>query len=138
MKEPGPDPLAGVTHVRVYFADTDQMGVVYNGRYLTWCEIGRTELLRDAGLPYALVESRGVSLPVTEATLRVRRPARYDDLVRIETVVSGLRTREVRFRYLMWRDDVCLVEAETAHVPVDRDAGHAVRLPQWLRDALVP
>ena len=126
----------GLTRIRVYFADTDQMGVVYHARYLTWCEIGRTELLRDRGLAYAQVEERGISLPVTEATLRVRQPARYDDLVRVETTISLVRTREVRFSYRMLRDEICLVNAETGHVPVDRATGRAVRLPQWLRSAL--
>jgi acyl-CoA thioester hydrolase len=131
-----PGRLAGLTQIRVYFADTDQMGVVYNGRYLTWCEIGRTELLRDRGLAYAQVEARGVALPVTEATLRIRQPARYDDLVRVETSIAEVRTREIRFSYRMFRDDVQLVEAETTHVPVDRATGRAVRLPDWLRRSL--
>ena len=138
MSQPeGLSQVGGSTHIRVYFADTDQMGVVYNGRYLTWCEIGRTELLRDRGLAYARVEERGLSLPVTEATLRVRQPARYDDLVRVETTISEIRTREIRFTYRMFRDVVPLVEAETAHVPVDRATGRAVRLPDWLRLALL-
>lgn len=122
----------GETHVRVYFAHTDHMGVVYHGRYLTWMEVGRTELMRDRDITYAEVEQRGISLPVTEAFLRVRRPARYDDLVRVETRLGGLRTREVEFLYRMFRDDDLLTEGRTVHIPVDKETGRGTRVPTWL------
>lgn len=128
--------VGGITHVRVYFADTDQMGVVYNGKYLTWFEVGRTELMRGRGLSYASVEERGIALPVTEASFRVRLPARYDDHVRIETRLGRIRTREISFLYRLWVDDRLLVEGETLHVCVNRAAGRSVRIPDWLRDGL--
>ncbi len=128
---------AGVTTLRVYVADTDAMGVVYNGNYLTWFEIGRTELLRERGLTYAEVERRGYSLPVTEATFKVRRPARYDDLVTVETRVAEVRSRTVRFVYRIHRDGQLLVEGDTVHVPVKRSEGRSVTLPDWIRDALL-
>lgn len=128
--------IRGSTRVRVYFADTDQMGVVYNGKYLTWFEIGRTELMRAHGMAYATVESRGLALPVTEARFRIRQPARYDDLVTIETALAPVRTRAVRFLYRIYQADTCLVEGETCHVPVDRATGKATRVPDWLISGL--
>ncbi|MEZ4648139.1 MAG: thioesterase family protein [Candidatus Eisenbacteria bacterium] len=125
-----------MTQVRVYFSDTDQMGVVYNGNYLTWFEVGRTELMRDRGLSYASVEGRGVSLPVTEARFRVRRPALYDDLVQIETRLGRVRTRDLTFLYKLHARDQLLVEGETTHVAVGKDGGTAIRIPDWLRAGL--
>lgn len=130
------NPVRGKTQLRVYFADTDQMGVVYHGVYLTWFEIGRTEWMRARGLAYAEVERRGLSLPVTEAAMRVRLPARYDEWIEIETTVSSLRTREVQFSYQVRRGDDLLVEGTTNHLVVDKRTGRAVRLPDWLRDQL--
>lgn len=128
--------MRGITQVRVYFSDTDQMGVVYNGNYLTWFEIGRTELMRERGCDYASVEDRGIALPVTEAHLRIRNPARYNDLVEIETRVGRLRTRDLAFLYQMRVEDRLLAEGETVHVPVNRETGRSVRLPDWLRGEL--
>lgn len=133
----GPDARpGGITHIRVYFVDTDLMGVVYHSVYLTWFEIGRTELLRDGGMSYAEVEARGVSLPVTETTFRIRQPALYDDWIRIESRVASVRTREVRFEYTIWRDDVLLVEGSTTHVPVAKAERRATRMPEWLLERL--
>lgn len=129
--------VRGQAHVRVYFVDTDHMGVVYHGVYLTWFEIGRTELLRERGMAYAEVENRGVSLPVTEARLRIRRPARYDDLVTIETAVVSIRSRELTFSYRILRDDELLVEGDTVHVPTAKPDGRGARLPEWLRERIV-
>jgi acyl-CoA thioester hydrolase len=128
--------VGGFTHIRVYFSDTDQMGVVYNGNYLTWFEVGRTELMRDRGLSYATVEERGVALPVTEARLRVRLPARYDDLVRVETRVGRLRTRDLVFLYRLHAGERFLVEGETVHMAVSKETGSAIRIPDWLRDGV--
>jgi len=130
--------LRGTTHVRVYFADTDKMGIVYHGNYLTWFEVGRTELMRDHGFDYAKVEDRGIALPVTEARLRIRRPAHYNELIEIETRLAPIRTREVTFLYRIRRNDTLLVEGETLHVTVDRDSGRSTRVPDWFREGLLP
>lgn len=130
-------PVRGEHFVRVYFADTDVMGVVYHAVYLTWFEMGRTELLRERGLSYAEVEDRGISLPVTEAHFTVRAPARYNDWIRIQTAVLSLRTREVTFGYRILRDDLLLVEGMTMHVPVAKAEGRGTRLPDWLRERMV-
>ena len=127
---------SGQVEVRVRVTDTDLMGVVYNSVYLVWFEIGRTELMRSRGIAYAEVETRGISLPVTEARFRVRQPARYDDLLRIETSVMARRSRGVSFAYRIFREDHLLVEGETTHVAVRHADGRSCALPEWLKDPL--
>ena len=89
--------------VRVLYADTDQMGVVNNVHYLRYFEIGRAEYLRDRGTPYKKLEEMGLKFPVVEAHLRYREPARYDDLLDIETEVEDLRAATVQFKYAIRR-----------------------------------
>ena len=122
--------------IRVRYAHTDALGVVYNAVYLSWFEIGRTEWLRARGLPYREVESRGLSLPVTEASIRFRLAARYDDLLEIETDLAEVRSRGVAFSYRLLRDGQCLAEGRTVHVPLEAASGRVVRLPDWLASSL--
>ncbi len=132
----------GSIELRVRYAETDQMGVVYHANYLVWCEVGRTELMRQVGLPYADVERSGVRLAVAEASLRFHSPARYDDPIRVRTVVEEVRTRSVSFAYTVERiANVAgerLVSARTTLVATDED-GSSRSLPppllQRLRDA---
>jgi acyl-CoA thioester hydrolase len=122
--------------LRVRYADTDAMGVVYNAVYLVWFEAARTEWLRARGLPYREVTERGISLPVTEATLHYRSPARYDDLVTIQASVDRVRSRGVRFSYRVRKEDRLLAEGTTDHVAVETASGRSVRLPDWLTERL--
>ncbi len=85
--------------VRVRYAETDQMGVVYHANYFVWCEIARTELIRRRFVPYSELEKRGVLLAVTEASMRYHAPARYEDDVRVRTWISEVRSRTVTFEY---------------------------------------
>ena len=109
--------------IRVRYGDTDQMGFAYYANYLRWFEIGRTELLRALGHSYRALEEAGTSLPVLEARCRYLRPARYDDLVAIETGVLELHRASVRFGYRVVRsvDGELLAHGETAHCFLDRD-----------------
>ena len=86
---------------RVRYAETDQMGVVYHSHYLVWCEVGRTEHLRYLGTNYAAVEQSGTTLAVAEASLRYHAPARYDNLIRVETTLASVRSRVITFDYLI-------------------------------------
>ncbi len=88
-----------VSDIRVRYGETDQMGVVYHANYLVWCEIGRTDFIRRCGMSYADMERRGIKLAVTEATLRMHASARYDDIVRVTTRLSSVRSRSVAFAY---------------------------------------
>ncbi|HTV13418.1 MAG TPA: thioesterase family protein [Acidobacteriaceae bacterium] len=116
-----------VTTIRVRYAETDQMGVAYHSNFLIWCEVGRVELLRQLGFEYSQMEiEHAVHLPVAEANCRYRAPARYDDVVTIETRVAALRSTVIKFAYRLFTtrpdaaEPVLLAEAETVHVSVDR------------------
>ncbi len=84
------------TRLRVRYAETDQMGVVYHANYLVWMEIGRVELVRSLGLDYKrLEESEGLYLSVIEVTCRYRRPARYDQEVVVQTEIAKATSRVI-------------------------------------------
>ena len=115
-----------VTAVRVRYAETDQMGIVYYANYLVWFEIGRVELLRSLGLAYSQLEKdHQCILPVVEATCRYKSPARYDDQILIETRPSLLRRSVLKFAYRIFRkghegeQPKLLAEGETVHVVCD-------------------
>ena len=123
------------TRLRVRYAETDQMGIVYYANYFVWMEVGRVDYCRDAGFEYRDMEREGgVMLTVTEAKCRYRAAARFDDEVRIQTWLREVRSRTVRFAYDMHRasDDQLLVTGETLHMVRDRE-GKPVRLPQQYR-----
>ncbi|MGD0787577.1 MAG: thioesterase family protein [Terracidiphilus sp.] len=115
------------TEVRVRYAETDQMGIVYYANYLVWFEIGRVELLRALGLAYSQLEiEHQCILPVIEASCRYRSPARYDDEILIETRPSLLRGSVIKFAYRIYRkanqegkERELLAEGETVHVVCD-------------------
>lgn len=108
--------LSSTTSLRVRYAETDQMGIVYHSNYLIWFEVGRTELFRDLGLPYTLFEEQGLGLAVVEAHCRYRKPARYDDDLTICTELKQFSSRRVTFSYRVMRGDVLLTEGKTVHV----------------------
>ncbi|MES2393671.1 MAG: thioesterase family protein [Acidobacteriota bacterium] len=116
------------SRVRVRYAETDQMGVVYHANYLVWFEIGRVDFIRHAGLDYrAMEQEEGAMIAVVEATARYKAPARYDDELIVRTSLAGVRGPIVRFRYAIMRAateseaEVLLCEGETVHIVVGRD-----------------
>ncbi|MGC2424176.1 MAG: thioesterase family protein [Nitrospirota bacterium] len=120
---------------RVTYAETDKMGFVYYGNYLTYFEIGRTELIRSLGRPYSELEDEGYYLPVIEASCRYLKSALYDDLLTIRTVVSESKGVRLGFKYEILRDNENLAEGMTLHAFVDRQ-GKPVRPPAWLLELL--
>ena len=131
------------THtVRVRYAETDQMGVVYYANYLVWFEIGRVELLRSLGLDYSQLElEEQCMLPVVDAHCRYRSPAKYDDEILIETVPALMRGTVVKFAYRILRKapegagHTLLAEGETVHVVTDAQMNRKP-LPDRYADAL--
>ncbi|AEU38122.1 4-hydroxybenzoyl-CoA thioesterase [Granulicella mallensis MP5ACTX8] len=114
----------GETRVRVRYAETDQMGVVYHANYLVWFEVGRVEFIRQMGMDYKSFESEdGAMIAVVEATARYKSPARYDDELIVRTWLVGMRGPLLRLRYAIVRaaDEVLLCEGETVHIVVGRD-----------------
>ena len=111
--------------VRVRYQETDQMKVVYHANYLTWFEMGRTELIRHLGFPYSEVEKRGLYLPVVDVRITYKKPAYYDDIVTIYTRINELSAVRIGFAYEIYREannkDDLLVTGFSNHVWVNRD-----------------
>lgn len=130
-------PRAQVSELRVRYAETDQMGVVYHSNYLIWCEIGRTDYIRGLGRPYAELEREGVALAVAEATMRCHAPARYDDVIRVETTLTEVKSRTLTFDYVITNaaSGSRLVSARTILVSLDAE-GRVVALPAAVRSFL--
>jgi acyl-CoA thioester hydrolase len=114
----------GVAGVRVRYAETDQMGVVYHSNYLIWFEVGRVELIRSMGLDYKRMEvEEGCGIAVVDVHVRYRVPARYDDELVVETRLLAARGAVIKFGYKVLRveDGMLLCEGETVHVVVGKD-----------------
>jgi acyl-CoA thioester hydrolase len=132
---------AHIATIRVRYAETDQMGVVYYANYFVWFEVGRVELMRSLGFEYRVLEEQDQCfLPVVEANCRYKAPARYDDVLTLETRVLNQRTSMIRFGYRLLREmpdkePVLLAEGETVHVVVDRAMQKTV-LPERFAAAL--
>ena len=126
-----------VSEFRVRYSETDQMGVVYHAEYLVWCEVGRTDFIRALGLPYSELERRGTALAVAQATIRYHAPARYDDLIRVETRLSEVRSRAISFEYLIRNGDTGarLATAHTLLVSLDQ-SGKPAPLPADVRSLM--
>src|SRR6185295_5916182 len=118
------------TVVRVRYRDTDQMGVVYNGVYLEFFETGRTEMLRELGMPYASIELSGVMLPVLEASAKFLQPARYDDLLTVVTYLRHPVTARMRIEYEIYNGEQLLVTGFTLHAFNTIDTMRPVRPPR--------
>jgi len=129
--------LFGTARVRVRYAETDQMRVVYHANYLVWFEIGRVELMRQHGLEYSAMEEEGCGIAVVEARVRYKSPARYDDELVIETRVEKVRGPIIQFAYRIMReaDQMVLCEGETVHIVVGRDMKRR-NLPKKYADIL--
>ena len=128
-------PRVSRTTTRVRYPETDRMGVAHHTHYFVWFELGRTELMRQAGCAYgALEDDDGVFFPVIEAGASYHAPARYDEVIEIETRLTGAEGVRVRFEYVLRRsgDARVLSRGFTVHAACGRDGG-PIRLPESLR-----
>jgi acyl-CoA thioester hydrolase len=125
--------------LRVRYAETDKMGVVYHANYLVWFEIGRTEFCRARGFSYRdMEENENAFLVVAESYCRYKAPAYYDDVLIVRTHITELRRRSLRFGYEIVResDDVVIAEGETGHVVTDAN-GRVRSMPQGFAEMLL-
>ena len=124
------------TRLRVRYAETDQMGVVYHSNHFIWFEVGRVELLRQLGFSYRDMESKdGRFIAVAEARCRYRAPARYDEEVLVRTELLNVRDSVVHFGYELRRaeDGTLLAEGETTHIVTDSDMKIAALPEKYLK-----
>ena len=127
----------GERKIRVRYADTDAMGIVYHANYIKWFEIGRVELMREIGIVYSELEASGYYLPVIEVNCHYLLPARYDEIVVIETEITAIRRASVRFDYVI-RDEEkerILAEGFTLH-PFTSKEEKIIRAPKHIVDKI--
>jgi acyl-CoA thioester hydrolase len=125
--------LINRTEIRVRYADTDQMQFVYNGKYLEYFEAGRTEMLREIGLPYNVLEKKGYQLPVLEAHIKYHRPAFYDDIIIIKSFLKEFPSLKIHIDYELIRKETNEVIAEgyTIHIFMNQKTKKPVRPPDF-------
>ncbi|HEY2850813.1 MAG TPA: thioesterase family protein [Gemmatimonadaceae bacterium] len=125
------------TELRVRYAETDQMQVVYHANYLVWCEVGRTDFLRQHGMSYAEMEKGGIALTVSDYSVRLHASARYDDRVRVESTLADVRSRQVVFEYLLTNAETGerLATGRTSLVSI-APTGRPVAMPAEIRARL--
>jgi acyl-CoA thioester hydrolase len=127
----------GVIEVRVRYAETDQMGVVYHSNYLNYLELGRVEWLRSLGYSYAELEKKGVLLPVVHAELNYRFPARYDELIRVETEVSSIGKSSIEFSSQLYNEnDALVLEGKIKLVCLNAETFKPISIPVDLRNLM--
>ena len=130
--------IKSLTKIRVRYADTDQMRVVYHGKYFEYFELGRSDLIRNIGLPYSQLESDGIFLPVVEAFAKYRRPARYDEMLVVESEVKEIPAASLRIEYRVFHDGEkeVLAEGYTVHSFLNVATGRPTRAPKALVEVI--
>jgi acyl-CoA thioester hydrolase len=124
-------------YVRVRYAETDQMGVVYHGNYAQYFEMGRVEWLRNLGISYKWMEENGVMLPVVSLKLNYKKPARYDDVLRIKTKLKSQSTVKIEFDYEIFNEqNQLLTTGYSMLVFVDMKTGRPIIPPKYLSDKI--
>jgi acyl-CoA thioester hydrolase len=124
-------------NVRVRYSETDQMGVVYHGNYAQYFEMGRVEWLRNIGISYKWMEENGIMLPVVSLTMNYKKPARYDDLLRVKTILKSQTSVKIEFDYEIYNENnELLTIANSVLVFVDMKTGRPTLAPKYVTDKL--
>ena len=123
--------------VRVRYSETDQMGVVYHGTYAQYFEMGRVEWLRNLGISYKWMEENGVMLPVVSLEMNYKKPARYDDLLRVKTILKSQTTVKIEFDYEIYNEqNQLLTTGYSMLVFVDMKTGRPIVPPKYVSDKI--
>ncbi|HUN55161.1 MAG TPA: thioesterase family protein [Smithella sp.] len=130
-------PVHNLTKVRVLFADTDAMGVVYHTNYIKWFELGRNEFMRQLGIPYTEVAKLGLNLPLTEVNCNYHKFATYDQVLTIETKFDYIKRASIRFNSKIWDEnrENLIAEGYTIHACTNNE-GKIRRIPQLLLELI--
>ncbi len=130
-------PITSRTQYRILYADTDMMGVVYYGNYGRFFELGRTEMIREMGMPYIELEHAGIVMPVYSLESKYRNVLKYDELISIETTVKEVPAVRMEFFHKIYNEDGKLAhEAKVVLVFMDMKTGRPVRAPKMMTDLL--
>ena len=123
--------------VRVRYAETDQMGVVYHGNYAQYFEMGRVEWLRNLGVSYKWMEENGVMLPVVSLEMNYKKPAHYDDVLRIKTILKSQNSVKIEFDYEIYNEqNQLLTTGYSMLVFVDMKTGRPIVPPKYVSDKI--
>ena len=125
--------------IRVRYSETDRMGYCYHGNYATYFEIGRVEALRAIGVVYKSLEDQGILLPVVSLEINYKLPAKYDDLLRLKTSLTGIGASTLSFEYQLFnQDEALLTTGKTTLVFVNSTTAKPIRIPEWILLQLLP
>jgi acyl-CoA thioester hydrolase len=125
------------TQIRIRYSETDQMGVVYHGNYAQYFEIGRVEWLRNKGISYKWMEDNGIMLPVVSLTMNYKKPARYDELLTLKTILKKLSSVKIEFDYELYNETgELLTIANSILVFVDMKSGRPTAPPTYISEVL--
>jgi acyl-CoA thioester hydrolase len=124
--------------VRVRYSETDQMGVVYHGNYAQYFEMGRVEWLRNIGISYKMMEENGIMLPVVSLNMNYKKPARYDDLLRVKTIFKSQTSAKIEFDYEIYNEqDELLTIGNSILVFVNTKTGRPTAAPEYVKEKLL-
>lgn len=127
------------TQLRVRYAETDQMGIVYYGNYAMYCEVARVDTMRSLGVSYRALEENGVMLPVLDYSTKFIRPAKYDDLITIRVTIPEMPATRIKFLYEMFNEEGTLLnKAETTLVFVDIAKNRPCLMPDYMAEKFAP
>lgn len=127
--------VKSVSHIRVRFSETDAMGVVYHSNYLNWFEVARVDLMDSIGMPYKNFAENKIHLPVVEAHLEYKRPAKFDDKLEVVACIAETPTVKIKVQYEVLRDGVLLCKGHTTHVFIG-EKGTPVKPPKEFLERL--
>lgn len=125
------------TDIRVRYQETDNMGVVYYANYLVWFEVARTEYLRALGILYTRIEEKGFYLMVASVSCQYKSPAKYDDLVRVQTWISEIKNSSMKFEYKLFVGEKLIATGDSIHVFTNK-SGRPVRMPEEIKKLVHP
>ncbi len=125
------------TKIRVRYSETDKMGYVYYGNYPAYFEVGRAEAMRELGMTYRDMEEKGVMMPIASMQLKYLRPAFYDDLLTVKTIVKEMPAARMHFFYEVYNEKQKLItEGETILAFINMETRKPCAAPQWFLEAL--
>lgn len=129
--------LAHVCQIRVRYAETDKMGIVYNGNYLTFFEVARTELMRHHGLPYSKFEAKGYYLPLIDAYVNYQKPAYYDDVLNIKGYFEWSGEPKLKFNYEVFVNNNLITSGYTSHAFFNAETKMPVKPPKFFIETVL-
>jgi len=127
--------ITSSTDIEVRYAETDMMGIVHHASYLPWLEIARGNLLKERGISYAKLEESGILLPVVEIKMNYRRPATYDDIVTINSIIKERPFAKIRVDYELQKEDQIIADGYSIHAFMNQ-SGQPIKAPRFIKETL--